>query len=702
MKSDLMKKCANVMLSSSLALSLSLPLLGHAYADGNLQVSDNFEQGEAQGWTVDSGNWSVVKGGDGFTYQQSGRSEGRSVKGNAFWTNYSVQADVYVDDFNGSNRVYVAGRYTDADNFYAASLYNKKGGVLEIRKKVNGSMKTLATNNKFKLDTHTWYRVKLELSGSEIKMYVNDKLELSAKDTSLTAGAVGLVTSKASAQFDNVIVSGASSEVDPGTPPVPPVNPEPGKDQPTPTPGAGDNVTFKNSYNLTGFSYGNTGGGNIAETDANYKKVYNAVDLHEALKKGSKVKVIEIMNDLDLGWNEMPSAAKLNPFGPHNAVQTHPVLKKTGVSKIYIQNLNGVTIFSAKGAKIKHAGFVIKNSSNLIFRNLEFDELWEWDEATKGNYDKNDWDYVTVEGQSSKVWIDHCTFNKAYDGLVDVKKGSNGVTISWSLFKGDDRSSNSWVTQQVNAMEADKSSYPMYAYLRSSAVGLSKEDIIDIAAGQKKAHLIGATEMAADNSDLDVTLHHNYYLDIQDRIPRLRGGNAHAYNIVMDDAGLARAKKRITSDMAKAISAKGYHFDVVGNGAISTENGAVLLEKSYLIDVFSPVRNNQKDDKNADYTGKIKAEDVIFSDKGNVFRGGSEEANIPLAAYPAKAKDFSWNGFTKLPYSYTADSPENLVAQLQGKDGAGAGKLNWSKENWLKTAYNAAVSKKVQAVEDSE
>lgn len=697
MKSDLMKKCANVMLSSSLALSLSLPLLGHTYADGNLQVSDNFEQGEAQGWKVDSGNWSVVKGGDGFTYQQSGRSEGRSVKGDASWTNYSVQADVYVDDFNGSNRVYIAGRYTDADNFYAASLYNKKGGALEIRKNVNGSMKTLATKKNYKLDTHTWYRVKLELSGSEIKMYVNDKLELSATDSSLTAGAIGLVTSKTTAQFDNVIVSGASSEGDTGTSPV---NPVPGKDQPTP--GVDNNATSKNNYNLTGFSYGNTGGGNIAETDANYKKVYNAVDLNEALKKGTKVKVIEIMNDLDLGWNEIPSAAKVMPFGANNPVQTHPVLKKTGVSKVYFENLHGITIFSANGAKIKHAGFVIKNCSNLIFRNLEFDELWEWDEATKGNYDKNDWDYITIEGTSSKVWIDHCTFNKAYDGLVDVKKGSNGVTISWSLFKGDDRSSNSWVTQQINAMEADKSSYPMYAYLRSSAVGMSKEDIIDIAAGQKKAHLVGATEMAGDNPDLEVTLHHNYYLDIQDRMPRLRGGNAHVYNIVMDDAGLARAKKRITPDMAKAIAAKGYHFDVVGNGAISTENGAVLLEKSYLIDVFSPIRNNQKDAKKAEYTGKIKAEDVIFSDNGTVFRGGSEEANSPLAPYPATAKDFSWNGFTKLPYSYTAENPENLVAQLQDKDGAGAGKLNWSKENWLKTAYNAAVSKDVQAVEDSE
>lgn len=151
-----------------------------------------------------------------------------------------------------------------------------------------------------------------------------------------------------------------------------------------------------------------------------------------------------------------------------------------------IDNFDGLTIFSAKGATIKHAAFTFKRSSNVIIRNLEFDELWEWDEATKGNYDKNDWDYITIEN-SNNVWIDHCTFNKSYDGVVDVKKGSNGVTISWSSFLGDDRNANSWVTQQINAMEANKAAYPMYAYLRSSSVGLSKDDIIAIAASQKRA-----------------------------------------------------------------------------------------------------------------------------------------------------------------------------------------------------------------------
>ncbi|WP_438358021.1 hypothetical protein [Brevibacillus dissolubilis] len=440
-------------------------------------------------------------------------------------------------------------------------------------------------------------------------------------------------------------------------------------------------------YNLTGFSYTNTGGGNIPETDPRYKKVYNATDLAVALKRGSGVKVIEIMNDLDLGWSEIPATAQVMPFVAHNPALTHPVLKRTGVSKIYVDSFKGLTIFSQNGAKIKHAAFVMKYSSDVIIRNLEFDELWEWDESTKGNYDKNDWDYITVEGASSRVWIDHCTFNKAYDGLVDVKKGSNGVTISWSVFKGDDGSAGSWVTQQIDAMEANKSAYPMYNYLRSTSVGLSKEDIIAIAAGQKKGHLIGATEFATDNAKLQVTLHHNYYRDIQDRMPRLRAGNVHAYNIVMDSTGTRAAKQKLTSTMEKAISGKGYHFGVTSNGAISTEDGAVLVEKSAILDVASPIRNNQADPADASYTGKIRAVDTIYTLDGTYYRGSSDTAGSSLAPTPAPVKAFSWNGFTSLPYSYTLDDPATLKDRLTATNGAGAGKLVWDRANWLMTKY---------------
>jgi hypothetical protein len=189
------------------------------------------------------------------------------------------------------------------------------------------------------------------------------------------------------------------------------------------------------AFNLAGFAQATTGGGVIAETNAGYRKVYNAVDLAVALsdKKGI-VKVIEIMNDLNLGYNEIPGDAKTNsePFRAHTTPLLHPILLQTGVSLIDIQSKNGLTIFSANGATIRHATFNVKSSSNVVIRNLKFDEMWEWDESSKGQYDRNDWDFIDLgnAGTAYDVWIDHCTFTKAYDGICDIKGGSYNITFS--------------------------------------------------------------------------------------------------------------------------------------------------------------------------------------------------------------------------------------------------------------------------------
>lgn len=450
----------------------------------------------------------------------------------------------------------------------------------------------------------------------------------------------------------------------------------------SPSAAAGSRATLR-EYDLTGFaSAGTTGGGVLSESDPAYAKVYTAEQLGAALKRKSPVKVVEIMNDLDLGWNEISPAARTAPFRQHNAPSTHPVLLASGVSKIELDGFDGLTIFSRHGAKIKHAAFVIKRSNNIIIRNLEFDELWEWDELSKGDYDEKDWDYITLES-SSNIWIDHCTFNKAYDGVVDSKKGTKGVTISWSLFRGDDGSADGWVAQQIHALEANRSAYPMYNYLRG--LGLTTQDIIAISAGQKKGHLVGANELAADNSELTITLHHNYYKDVMDRLPRLRGGNAHVYNIVADSSQAHAAAALLTPSMKSALSAKGYKFGVTSNGAISTENGAVLIEGSSFVDIKYPLRNNQKDPSKSQYTGKIKAVNTLYSMDGSSFKGSSDSPGSPLSPVPAPALPFSWNGFATLPYSYAVAQPETLSARLTSGEGAGAGQLQWSREQWLQT-----------------
>jgi pectate lyase len=468
-------------------------------------------------------------------------------------------------------------------------------------------------------------------------------------------------------------------------------------------------VTNLAAFNLTGFATvapSTTGGGTITETDPAYVKVSTPLELANALLAASKatgaVKVIEITNDLDLGWNEIGSATQTlasSPFRAHSTPLLHPRLLVTGVSIIDIRPKGGLTIFSANGATIRHATFNLKGASDLIVRNLKFDELWEWDESTKGQYDRNDWDFIDLGngGATTHVWIDHCTFTKSYDGIVDLKAGTQYVTISWCKYVGDDGATNprSFVRQQIAALEANRAAYPFYNFLRTN--GFSVEDIITIHQGHDKAHLMGSSALDPENATLNATFHHQWFSNLWDRcVPRLRAGNVHNYNLYVDDTGVLAAR-RLRDARAAALSPalqstlnNTYSFNPPINGSISTEGGAVLVEKSVYLDCLSPLRNNQTDVTNPVYTGKIKALDTLYlfhNANGTItsVRGDSTDAGNPLGPFQAPVIPFSWSGFTTLPYAYTQDDPAALLAMLQ--TGAGAGVLTWSKANWLKTSY---------------
>ncbi|HEV2695783.1 MAG TPA: immunoglobulin domain-containing protein, partial [Verrucomicrobiae bacterium] len=460
-------------------------------------------------------------------------------------------------------------------------------------------------------------------------------------------------------------------------------------------------------YNLTGFAQGTTGGGTLADTDPAYAKVANAMDLANAVlayNKTGAIKVIEITTNLDLGWNEIGAAVQnlaSSPFSSAATPQLHPRLVTTGVSKMDIKYKNGgLTIFSANGATIRHCTFNIKSTHNVIVRNLKFDEMWEWDEASKGQYDKNDWDFIDIGngGSVSNVWIDHCTFTKTYDGILDTKAGSSGITISWCKYVGDDgaTNANSFVRQQINYLEQSPASYPMYNFLRTH--GYSVEDIVAIIQAHDKTHLSGQNDLDPNNATITMTFHH-LWLGVWDRcVPRLRAGNVHDYNIYVDDTQVLAAK-RLRDTRASAMTTANqntlnntYSFNPPINGAISTESGALLVEKSLYIDCLWPLRNNQTDPSNPAYTGKILSLDSIYEFDGAVTRGNSTDAGSPMGPFQAPIIAFSWNNLpgNQLPYIYTPDDPAQLQAIVtSATGGAGAGVLAWAKTNWLLTTYPA-------------
>ena len=98
-------------------------------------------------------------------------------------------------------------------------------------------------------------------------------------------------------------------------------------------------------YNLTGFATvgaGCTGGGVIATNNSAYVQVWTPLDfanaLQSAYKTAGSVKVIEIMTNLSLGWNEVGSAVQaVGPFRENNPPLLHPVLLVVGESLIDIK-----------------------------------------------------------------------------------------------------------------------------------------------------------------------------------------------------------------------------------------------------------------------------------------------------------------------------------------------------------------------------
>jgi len=64
-------------------------------------------------------------------------------------------------------------------------------------------------------------------------------------------------------------------------------------------------------------------------------------------------------------------------------------------------------------------------TNNVIIRNLIFDSCAE--------------DCISVEKFAHHVWIDHNDFSGPGDGAIDIKKGSDLVTVSWNKFSNTDK-----------------------------------------------------------------------------------------------------------------------------------------------------------------------------------------------------------------------------------------------------------------------
>ena len=425
-----------------------------------------------------------------------------------------------------------------------------------------------------------------------------------------------------------------------------------------------------------GVDYGVSGGGLLKETSSNYYAVGSAEEFLQALtdiKAKKSPAVVELTADICLGSKEVDTNKYSNIIKPYAAQPlTHPTLMQTGVSVLTIDKMSNLTIFSSNASSIKHANVDIKASSNIMIRNIVFDELWEWDEDTAGDYDRNDWDYMTIE-KSDGVWIDHCTFYKAYDGVIDIKSPNptERVTISWCQFRPGSEG-DTFFNAMLDYLKANPDKFPK-TYQQMISAGMTDEQIKMYAYGQKKTHLFGQDDSASDAKGLRITLANNYYYDSMDRMPRLRYGISHMYNCIMDSQGLLTARKTITDSHMRS--------KIVSNGASSTCGGQILLEDCYI----SGIENALNSGNGSSPAGYINAINSVYYMDGT--RATLEVKNNTKADDQVLITDAA--SFRKnLGYDYSLKNAINLFSTMLPHSGAGS--VTMTTLQWEKTDYNVA------------
>ncbi|GAA1363730.1 pectate lyase family protein [Catellatospora chokoriensis] len=360
-----------------------------AAANAATLLSDDFNDGNANGWTTSGGSWSVSSG----AYAQS--STGASAKalaGSTSWSTATVSAKVRANTFSNSTSrgVGVAARVQSTSNFYALVLTPT---AVQLRK---GSTTVLATAP-FSAATGTWYTLALSASGSSLVGSVNGSQLVSVSDGSYPTGRAGLLANYTAASFDDVVATDAAGP-SPSTPPsassspsAPPsaspsasVPPSPSTSPPPPPTGIIGWAT------QAGGTTGGAGGATVTvSTWADFRT--------QAQASGTRTILVNGMLS-GSGTVEITANKTIQGVGANSGVSG---------TTLNIEDLH---------------------PANVIIQNMNI-------RGVPGG------DAIQIEN-ATHIWIDHNMMSSTiesdvdfYDGMIDITHAGDYVTVSWNILR---------------------------------------------------------------------------------------------------------------------------------------------------------------------------------------------------------------------------------------------------------------------------
>ncbi|MEO7426387.1 MAG: hypothetical protein ABI036_14455 [Fibrobacteria bacterium] len=205
---------------------------------------------------------------------------------------------------------------------------------------------------------------------------------------------------------------------------------------------------------------------------------------------------------------------------------------------ITIKNGANITIQGeGRTGELQNVGLNIRDYGNVIVQNLKIHEVLYPNDA------------VTLDNVQHG-WVNRCElYSKigegitvdTYDGLLDIKKGSAYITISWNY---------------------------LHHHMKCSLIGHSDNT------GQQE-----------EDSGIRVTYHHNWFSNTDGRNPSLRYGAVHMFNnyfdeisdygIAVRDGGHAKLENNVYHNVKLPMSTDKFPVDGLPNGFIC-ESGNVL------------------------------------------------------------------------------------------------------------------------------
>jgi pectate lyase len=217
--------------------------------------------------------------------------------------------------------------------------------------------------------------------------------------------------------------------------------------------------------------------------------------------------------------------------------------------------------------------FNLAKVRNVIIQNLTISKVVA-DNSGQAN------DALVIGEKSRNVWIDHCDFysdmehdKDYYDGLIEIKNEASFITISWNTVH------DHW-----------------------------------------KASLISSGDEQVADTVIRVTYHHNYFYNVNSRLPSIRFGKAHIFN--------------------------NYYLNV--GSAVNSRMGAIVrVEYNYFKGVSDTI------------VSQDSASNGTWQVNNNTFDGCSGPTTSTGALTP--------------PYAYTPDPAANLPTAIPA--GAGVGKI---------------------------